>query len=160
MTLAHIGTGNDIVLSLTSFPPPTTVTVFQPVQNLNDLILFTQDGALRSLKARANPPTLNNLSALTGPEGWQSAGSHASHAYGYLNSAAATSGLGTWRMLAISRGSQSVTTTTSGLVYGADQPQYDVLTNSLLPSGFLITTPRAGTAFSGSSLTRTTPQVR
>ena len=99
-------------------PPATSLTpapVIKPVMNLSNLLVFSQDGGLRSVNSSVNPPTLNNLSVQTGPEGWQPAGADANNAYVYLNSATAASGTGTWRIFAISRTTQAVTTIANGI---------------------------------------------
>lgn len=115
-------TGSALPLNVPPAVTPTPTPVLKPVVNLNNLVVFSQDGGLRSVNASVSPPTLNNLSILMGPDGWQSAGSDTSSAYVYLNSAAANSGTGTWRILAISRSSQTVSTlaTGSGSIVAAD----------------------------------------
>ncbi|MES2941280.1 MAG: hypothetical protein V4772_00265 [Pseudomonadota bacterium] len=109
-------------LNATPLPQPAIAPVYRSVLNLNDQILFTENGVLRSVKGSATSATLADLSALTGPDGWQSAGFDASNAYVYLNSNPSTSGSGTWRMLAVSRLTQSTSllATGTGSVLTAD----------------------------------------
>jgi hypothetical protein len=96
VTLPIGPTGNALTFTVPPAIPLATKPVFKPVVNLNNLLVFSQDGGLRSLNASVNPPTLNNLSVLSGPDGWKSAGSDANHVYVYLNSATAASGTGNW----------------------------------------------------------------
>jgi hypothetical protein len=114
VTLPIGPTGNALTFTVPPAIPLATKPVFKPVVNLNNLLVFSQDGGLRSLNASVNPPTLNNLSVLSGPDGWKSAGSDANHVYVYLNSATAASGTGTWSIFAISRTSQALTTIATG----------------------------------------------
>jgi hypothetical protein len=108
-----IGVG--AVGTLNTAPVPSTTPTYQPLLNLNDMVLFTQDGLLRSATVQSGITSLNNVSALTGPEGWKSAGFDANNVYAYLNSSTATSGAGSWRILAISRTSRIATTLATGI---------------------------------------------
>ncbi len=108
-----IGVG--AVGTLNTAPVLSAAPVYQPLLNLSDMVLFTQDGLLRSATVQSGVTSLNNVSALTGPEGWQSAGFDANNVYAYLNSSTATSGAGNWRILAISRTSRIATTLATGI---------------------------------------------
>ena len=113
VALQPVGTGATNILS--AAPVGSTASVFKTVLNLNDLVVFTQNGTLRSVGADAGLATASaTLSTLTGPDGWQSAGSDATHAYLYINSNGASSGTGTWRLFSLSRGTQTLTALASG----------------------------------------------
>lgn len=107
--------GAGAVGALNTAPVLSAAPVYQPLLNLNDMVLFTQDGLLRSVTVQSGITSLNNVSALTGPEGWKSAGFDANNVYAYLNSSTATSGAGNWRVLAISRTSRIATTLATGV---------------------------------------------
>ncbi len=113
VALQPIGVG---ATSIVSAPPVgSTLSTFKTVLNLSDLIVYTQNGLLRSVSADAGLATLNaTLSTLTSPEGWQAAGSDATHAYLYINSLTASSGTGTWRLFSLSRSTQTLTALASG----------------------------------------------
>lgn len=87
---------------------------YAPVQNLDDLILYTKDGALEARGLRDGAPTGAHVSALVGPDGWQSAGNDANASFVYLNSSTARSGRGTWRILKIDRNTLAATTLATG----------------------------------------------
>lgn len=113
VALQPIGVGATSILSAP--PVGSTLSTFKTVLNLSDLIVYTQNGLLRSVSADAGLATLNaTLSTLTGPEGWQAAGSDATHAYLYINSLTASSGTGTWRLFSLSRSTQTLTALASG----------------------------------------------
>ena len=114
LTLVPFAAGTPVNVLITSMMPAPPATVYKPVLNLNEMIVFTKDGALQSLNAAGTSATVNQLSALTGPDGWKPAGSDANNAYVYLNSSTASSGAGNWRMLAISRATQSTSTLATG----------------------------------------------
>ncbi len=88
--------------------------VYTPVDNWNDTVLFTQNGALKSVSTSTGGAGVYSLSAATGPDGWQPGGSNASSVQAYLNTNTAGSGLGSWQILSISRANQSVTTLATG----------------------------------------------
>lgn len=107
-------TGAALPLNVAPAIPLAPRPVLKPVVNLSNVVVFSQDGGLRSVNASVNPPTLNNLSVLSGPDGWKSAGSDANNVYVYLNSSTADSGTGTWSIFAISRTSQAFTPVATG----------------------------------------------
>lgn len=113
LALQPIGAGATSILS--AAPAGATTSVFRTVINLGDVIAFTQNGALRSVSTTAGPAAVSaTLSTLTGPDGWQAAGSDASNAYVYINSSTAASGVGTWRLFSLSRSTQTLTALASG----------------------------------------------
>ena len=113
VALQPVGDGATNILS--AAPVGSTASVFKTVLNLSDLIVYTQNGVLRSVRADAGTASVSpTLSTLTGPDGWQAAGSDASHAYVYINSSPASSRVGTWRLFSLSRGTQTLTELSSG----------------------------------------------
>lgn len=102
--------------------PGATNVKFAKVQHQGNNIFYMKNGALMGVtKSASGSPTKVVLSALTGPDGWKSAGNDETNIYVYLNSSTAASGAGTWRLLSISQSSLAVTTlaTGSGSIYTA-----------------------------------------
>ena len=93
----------------------TAGVVHKPVQNLNDIIVYTRNGALMALTGRTSVPSAATLSSVTGPDGWMSAGYDNNNVYSYLNSNTAASGAGNWRILATSRSTLATSTFAVGL---------------------------------------------
>jgi hypothetical protein len=93
--------------------PGTTVSYAQ-VQSLDDTILYARNGALMAVGNGDGSIARRTLSTSTGPDGWKSAGNDANYAYAYLNSSTATSGAGTWRLVAVARTGLAVTTLATG----------------------------------------------
>jgi hypothetical protein len=87
---------------------------YAQVQNLDDTILYSRNGALMGVGNGGGSIARRTLSSSTGPDGWKSAGNDATSAYVYLNSSTATSGAGTWRLLAVARADLAVTTLATG----------------------------------------------
>lgn len=102
--------------------PGASNVKFAKVQHQGNIILYMKNGALMGVtKKSSGSPALVNLSALTGPDGWKSAGNDEANVYAYLNSSTASSGTGTWRLLSISQSSLTALTlaTGSGSIYTA-----------------------------------------
>ncbi len=101
--------------------PGVTSVVYAPIVNLSDTLLYSRNGALMGFGNGSGSLARMTLSSATGPDGWKSAGNDASYAYAYLNSATANSGIGTWRLVAVSRATlaTSVLATGAGTVLAA-----------------------------------------
>ncbi len=111
-TVAPFGSGGT-ALVVGVGTPGATVSYAQ-VQNLDDTILYSRNGALMGVGNEGGSIARRILSSSTGPDGWKSAGNDATYAYVYLNSSTATSGAGTWRLLAVARAGLAVTTLATG----------------------------------------------
>ena len=113
VALQPVGVGATNILS--AAPVGSMASVFKTILNLSDLIVYTQNGVLRSVGADAGVANVSaTLSTLTGPDGWQAAGADATHAYLYINSNGASSGAGIWRIFSLSRSTQILTALASG----------------------------------------------
>ena len=111
-TVAPFGSGGT-ALVVGVGTPGATVSYAQ-VQNLDDTILYSRNGALMGVGNGGGSIARRTLSSSTGPDGWKSAGNDATYAYVYLNSSTATSGAGTWRLLAVARADLAVATLATG----------------------------------------------
>ena len=129
------GPASQVVLSFIT----TSGVLYKPVQNLNDAIFYTRNGALMALNGRTSLPSAVALSAVTGPDGWQSAGYDSNNAYAYLNSSTASSGGGNWRILSISRSTLGTTTlaTGSGAIQAASISGGSTVFTSVLNGGLV-----------------------
>ena len=113
-TLGIAAASNGAASAATLTPAGFGGVAYKAVQNLNDIIVYTRNGALLALNGRATTPSVVTLSALVAPDGWKSAGYDSNHVYAYLNTSAASSGVGTWRILSVSRSTLAATTLATG----------------------------------------------
>ncbi|MEP7302410.1 MAG: hypothetical protein ABI699_12855 [Caldimonas sp.] len=112
-TLLPMGTGGSaFVVAIGT--PGTTGNAFAGVASQGETIVYTQNGALNAVRGPGTAPTGVALSALTGPEGWKSAGHDADVLTMYLDSFASSSGAGTWRVLSLDRTTLAVRTLATG----------------------------------------------
>lgn len=111
-TVTPFGSGGSALVVGVGTPGATVR--YASVENLSDTILYSRNGALMGVGNGNGAIARQTLSVSTGPEGWKSAGNDATYAYAYLNSGSATSGTGTWQLLAVARSGLAATTLASG----------------------------------------------
>lgn len=116
VSIDPIGAGSQYLLSFATTPTPTLsqLPTYTFVAQSDNLLLYSKSGQLFSLSTAGASPAVKSISTATGVEGWKYAGSDVGSMYVYLNSNTATSGLGTWRMLSISRSNQATATLATG----------------------------------------------
>ena len=97
-------------------PEPTTGTSpnLLPVNSTGDLLVYSQNGTLKSVNAAGSVQT---HSTLTSAQGWMPLGVDSTYAFVYLNSGPAGAASTTWRILAIARADQKLYTIATGSGY-------------------------------------------